>query len=288
MHDSIGGEVFGYHAGMIKGIQGWRGGGDEAALIAAAEAARRAGFEAFEPVLSLEGLASIAADEPTIRRLGEAVRGTGLEIFSAACPLLRRCPLSAADQQFRQQARQLVIAALDRAAWLGAGALVVEAGRLASVDDPRRQEVSYADALNAVFESLRVLSFEAESRGVVLAIENPADAFLLSPVEMRDLVDRVGSPWVQVCLDVVRVRRHGFPADWIDTLGPRIVHVHLADLRVAAPGGEDTCLPGGGEVEWPAVVAALKRQGYRGPLTCVGPGEPAEAARRLAAVLGSA
>jgi hexulose-6-phosphate isomerase len=272
---------------MIKGIQDWQGDRDEASLIAAAKAARRAGFEAFEPVLTSEGAASVAADEPTIRRLGEAVRGTGLEILSAACPLLRRWPLSATDAQPRQQARQLVIAALDRAAWLGAEVLVVEAGRLASVDKPHHQEVSYPDALNAVFESLRVLSFEAESRAVVLAIENPADAFLLSPVETRDLVDRIGSPWVQVCLHVGRVQRHGFPTDWIGTLGPRIVRVHVADLRAAAAGGNDTGLPGDGEVEWPAVVTALKRQGYRGALTCVGPGEPADLARWLDRVLTS-
>jgi sugar phosphate isomerase/epimerase len=103
---------------------------------------------------------------------------------------------------------------------------------------------------------------------------------------MRDLIDRIGSPWVQVCLDVGRVQRHGFPADWINTLGPRIIHVHLTDLRVSAAGGDGSCLPGDGEGDWPAVAAALKRQGYRGPLTCIGPGEPADLARRLAAVLG--
>ena len=114
----------------------------------------------------------------------------------------------------------------------------------------------------------------------MLGIKNPADAFLLSPVEMRDLVDRVGSPWVQVCLDTAAVQRHGFPADWVETLGRRIVNVHATDRRQS-----DACLPGDGEVDWPAVAGALHRTGYTGPLVCMNAGDLNEMARRLDQIL---
>ncbi len=67
---------------MVKGIQQPSGIGDEGSLIAAAQAARHAGFEAFEPILTESGLLSIGAEEADLRRAGEAIRTTGLTIRS--------------------------------------------------------------------------------------------------------------------------------------------------------------------------------------------------------------
>lgn len=51
---------------------------DESSLIAAARDARQAGCEVFEPVLAEAGAMSVGADEASLRRAGEVVRGEGL------------------------------------------------------------------------------------------------------------------------------------------------------------------------------------------------------------------
>lgn len=273
---------------MVKGIRDWRRGGGDRGVIARAEAARQAGFAAFEPVLAERGAPAIAADESGLRRLGEAVRGAGVDIASLYYTIPPTLPTASPNEQVRQDATGGIPAALDRAGWLGAGILTIDAGQLARLGNDPTPKITYADALNAVYENLRPLAYEAESRAVVIAVENPVEAFLLSPVEMRELLDRVGSPWVQACLNVGRVQRFGRPADWIETLGPRIVRVYATDRPGRSTKPDRFCPPGDGEVDWPAVVAALRQVNYQGPLTCVGPGEPAELSRRLDGILASA
>ena len=57
--------------------------------------------------------------------------------------------------------------------------------------------------------------------------------FLLSPLEMRRLIDEVASPHVGVLFDTGNVVQFGFPEQWIRILGSRIKEVHLKDFRRA-------------------------------------------------------
>lgn len=264
---------------MVKGIQQPSGIGDEGSLIAAAQAARHAGFEAFEPILTESGLLSIGAEEADLRRAGEAIRTTGLTIRSVSCPLFDHTPLSSELAAVQQHARELLIAGLDRAAWLGSNLLTVQAGRITDPDNCRRQSTGYADALNALHLMLEWIVPEAEVRGVVIGLETPDDRFLISPVETRDLVDALATPWLQVCIDTAAVQRYGFPADWIETLGPRIGSIHARDCR-----GDQPCPLGEGDMDWPAVAAAIEHVHYTGPMICAGTDDPSESLRRLAAM----
>src|SRR6185503_1124987 len=113
---------------------------------------------------------------------------------------------------------------------------------------------------------------EAEARGVVIGIENVWNHFLVSPIEMRDFIDRINSPWVAAYFDVGNVLRYGIPQDWILTLGKRIARVHVKDFKTRMGTIEGFCPIGDGDVDWPAVTAALHFVGYNGPLTFEGRG----------------
>jgi len=80
----------------------------------------------------------------------------------------------------------------------------------------------YQDALNFAYQLLRAARFEAEAAGVVVAVEAAHDGCLLSPVELRELIDAVNSWVVGACLDVDRVRTVGEPIDWLTTLTHRV------------------------------------------------------------------
>jgi len=246
-----------------------------------AQAAKAAGFEAIELVCGETGELTFETPESTCRELADRLAECSIRCVSLASAVFWKLNLGSRSAKERQRARERVIAMLERAAWLKAETVLVVAGVVAHYDTPTRLEVPYEDCLAFAFESLHELTPEADARGVAIAIENVWNRFLLSPVEMREFVDRLNSPWIGVYLDVGNVLAHGIPHDWIRTLSHRIRCVHVKDLRLTGPAGGQFCLPGDGDVDWPAVMASLHEVGYQGPLVFEGSGELAEIRRRM-------
>jgi hexulose-6-phosphate isomerase len=96
-----------------------------------------------------------------------------------------------------------------------------------------------------------------------------ANAYLFSPQEMVDFVDGFDSPNVHVHFDTGNIMQYQFPEHWIPILGKRIKNIHfkewdkrthefnLATFRTLLDG----------TTNWPAVIEALDKVGYRGYLT---------------------
>jgi L-ribulose-5-phosphate 3-epimerase len=253
-----------------------------------AESAALAGFEAVELTMGLEGLLTTLTPDDQCRQIARVFQDAGLKIASLATALFWRVNYGDPDPAVRQQAKDLTRTGLEKAAALGTDALLVVPAVVGTWNEPAPQ-VGYADALVRSFEMLGQLREDAEDRGVHIAIENVPSRFLLSPVEMRDLIDRVNSPWVGAYFDVGNAVAFGYPQDWISVLGRRIVRVHAKDCDLNRGALEGLACPlEEGSVNWPAVIAALRAARYEGPLTYEGPGDPAEIARRLRRILGRA
>jgi L-ribulose-5-phosphate 3-epimerase len=249
-----------------------------------ARLAAQVGFSAMELCLQEAGEFSLATTELTCRALDGSVRGSGLEVTSVQADWHSTFDWASPDPAPRIRAMDLTLASLDRAAWVGADVLTIVPAWVGMWNEPRIR-VSYVDALNRTFDALSTLSAEAEVRGVCLAIENAWNRFLLSPIEMRDLIDQVNSPMVGVCLDVGSVMVTGYPEDWIRILDRRIRCVHLRDFKLEGGGLEGFCPLGEGHVNWPMVVSALRDVGYDGALTYVGRGELSDVRRRVGRIL---
>ncbi len=251
-------------------------------LIEAARHCAEIGFEAVELTVEPSGPLTPAADEKTCRRLHQDLRDVGLGATSLTGGPGPAPSLGAPDEDERERARAGILAMLDRAMWLGARAIVVEPGFVGgwNAAKPRSR---YADTLYQTYESLRGLTFEAEARGVSIALRNVnlLGRFLLSPVETAELIDRVNSPWVGVCLDTGLALSTGYPEDWVSSLGPRIVRVRVSDYDLSRGGPDAICDPCDGDVDWPAVMQALADVGYDGALIYDGAGDPADIKQRL-------
>lgn len=268
---------------MRRGINGWNF-AKPVRWAEAARAARDAGFACIEPTLELEGELTVTSDEASCRQVAESIRAMGLEITSLACGLYLETPYTSPDAAIRERSRQLTIACLDRAMWMGAATILVIPG---VVIHPRTGAVvcPYADALWYALDALQDLRFEAERRGVTIALENMWSGFLISPVELRDFIDRVNSAWVGAYFDTGNVLRYGDPVDWIRTLGRRMFRIHIKDYDVRIGGREGYCALGDGTIDWKAIMTALRETGYNGPLTYEGRGDLRDIAARMDKVL---
>ncbi|MBV9498018.1 MAG: sugar phosphate isomerase/epimerase, partial [Acidobacteriaceae bacterium] len=70
---------------------------------------------------------------------------------------------------------------------------------------------------------------------------------------------------------------YGYPADWIRTLGKRIVKLHIKDFSfVHQPHSERMTAEWvpllEGDIDWPAIYLALKEIGFHGTATVELPG----------------
>lgn len=122
----------------------------------------------------------------------------------------------------------------------------------------------YADAYRLSQKYIRRLLPVAEQTGVVIAVENVWNKFLLSPVEFARYIDEFESKWVRVYFDIGNVVIHGYPQDWIRTLGKRIIKLDVKDFK--REGYRWTNL-GDGDVNWPAVRQTLDEIGFEGYMT---------------------
>jgi hexulose-6-phosphate isomerase len=122
----------------------------------------------------------------------------------------------------------------------------------------------YEEVYQRAIEDFRELSEDARRWQVSIGVENVWNRFLTAPFEMRDFVDAVNSPYCGVYFDVGNVMRTGYPQHWIKILGSRIKAVHFKDFncQIANLNGFVELLQG--DVDYRAVMAALREVGYDG------------------------
>jgi L-ribulose-5-phosphate 3-epimerase len=216
--------------------------------------AREAGFEAIEM-----RTVTPPAEAAEIR---DASQKTGLRVHSVMNEDHWRLPLSSSDPDAVARSVQGMETSLKNAALWGADTVLL----VPAVVDAK---TSYRDAWTRSQQVIRErLIPVARDLKVVIAVEEVWNKFLLSPLEFARYVDDFESPWVRAYFDVGNVVFYAFPQDWIRTLGPRIVKIHLKDFSLDRSNGRFTWKNlGEGDIDWPEVRRALHEIGYTGYVT---------------------
>ena len=85
----------------------------------------------------------------------------------------------------------------------------------------------YQDALNFAYGLLHAIRFAAEEAGAAVALEAGIGGCLLSPVELREIIDNANSWAVGSVIDADRIAAGGCVEDWLRTLTHRVHAVRL-------------------------------------------------------------
>ncbi|UKS23980.1 sugar phosphate isomerase/epimerase [Paenibacillus sp. HWE-109] len=224
--------------------------------------AKEAGFDGIELALSETGELSLESSAEEIQGYLAFAQETGIEISSLASGLYWDYSLTSGQPQTREKAKSIVKKQLEFASILGVNTILVVPGAVGVDFIPGAEVVPYDQAYDYALEAFQELAAEAEARNVSIGIENVWNKFLLSPLEMRDFIDKINSPFVGAYFDVGNVLYAGYPEHWIAILNKRIKKVHFKDYRRAAGGLHGFVDLLAGDVNYPEVVKALESIGY--------------------------
>jgi hexulose-6-phosphate isomerase len=245
-----GATLAGSEPGPTRRPAGWRKafmlGQTEGPILPTFEKLREAGFD---------GVELISPNKLNPDEVLKARDSTGLVIHGVSGGVHWAKPLSHPDRKVVEEGLAAVRQEIVDCKTYGGTTVLVVPG----VVTP---EVSHRNVYERSQAAIRSLVPEAEAQGIILAIEEVWNRFLLSAPEFARYIDEFQSPWVKAYFDVGNVVEYGYPQEWIHELGERIAKIHIKEYakskRFSYPLGE------GGEIDWKAVRQALIDVGYSG------------------------
>jgi L-ribulose-5-phosphate 3-epimerase len=232
--------------------------------------AKDAGFDGIELNYDLENDLSPRRGARDYRALRKTAENIGIAI-SGLCSFLY-WPYSLTSNNGAQRKRGLELANLmmQAAHELGVENLLVVPGAVHIPWIKDHEPVPNDVCDRRAREAIRSLIPQAEKLGVYLNIENIFfNGYLMTPAEMNAFVDSFQSKHVLVHFDTGNIMLFQFPEHWIPLLGRRIKNTHFKEFT---KNGTDHSLESfrpllDGTTNWPAVMEALDRVGYRGYVT---------------------
>ena len=237
------------------------------------------------------GYDGVEMDSPSnidINEVQAASRTTGLPVHGVVNSIHWQVRLSDPDPAVRAKAIDGMRTAIRDSHAMGGSSVLLVPGRVANAETENHEQV-WARSIEGIHAVLPL----AALYGIHILIENVWNGFLYRHDGPNDqsadlfaqYIDDINSPWVGAYFDLGNHRKYGVVEEWVRTLGRRIVKLDVKDWGVANGWAKI----GDGDVNWPAVRAALVEIGFTGWCTAeVGGGDEARLAdihRRMNATL---
>jgi len=192
-----------------------------------------------------------------LEALGRRIAELGLRVESFHAPFGHDVNLTSPDPGLRQRSLDRLARAADALQILGGGLYVIHPG-----GEDQRWVWEREARLALSVEGLTRVWAMCRQRDLSLVVETPLPHLLGGqPQDLDWILARIPAENTGVCLDTSHCSLGGFLFESVDRLGPRIVHVQASDNHGKA---DDHLAPGEGVIDWPRLVAALERIGYRG------------------------
>lgn len=248
---------------MIPAI--WTGMYAALPLHNALRALHESGWLAFE--ISTEHLVAIEMSQDPDGLIAESK--SCLQELNLSAPqahALLAANVANADTQKREQDIKRLLRHIEISARLGARQVVIHPGGLNSHAENRKDDVQ---RLNV--ESFRRLGDFAGERGIGIGIENMPCAGFAKSSEILELLQLINHPAIGVTLDTSHANMCSLDsAKMVLEFGPLLVATHISDNNGS---GDQHLIPGGGTIDWPAVMDAFRKIDYNGIFNLEIPGE---------------
>jgi sugar phosphate isomerase/epimerase len=190
------------------------------------------------------------------RDLADGVRAAGLSIPAISTNFY----FFASDEAERQRGLRHVGAMIERAAGIGVDYVHLCSGR----STPGKSE---AEMMPLFVETMQTVLRKAAEHGVSVGLESCAPHMYPQCARYLELADALQPLPFFVNFDPSHFQVIGeSPVDAVHRLAPLIRHVHIKDAKGRYP---DFAFPplGQGEIDFPALISALRAIGYAGALT---------------------
>jgi len=179
----------------------------------------------------------------------ETSEQTGVSVPSLCLAYMNQTPLCSPDPVVRWAVVESILGYVEVAKSIGAAEIL-----LAFYGNG---ELAFKRDLGTAVEQLKAVAPAAEAAGIGLGLEST-----LSSKQYIDILDRVGSPAVNIYLDMCNPYVwHHETEEQIRSLGDRIGQIHFKEGSGDSAGGEDL---GEGFNNWDEICAALKEIDYDG------------------------
>ncbi len=218
------------------------------------QAVKAAGFEAVEMASHM--------DQKEVLQAREA---TGLSIVSVCGAKHWSEPLSSPDAKVRASGLTALEQTIRDAKAYGATSILLVPGVI-------NKDTNHEQCWERSIEQIRKAIPLAKDSGVTISIENVWNNFITEVHQAVEYLDAINSPQVGWHFDVGNIIRYGDPIEWIQTLGKRIIRVHIKEYsrdRAMRTGdvwkGFNVPLLEGAN-NWPGIMKALDGVGYTGAL----------------------
>ncbi len=213
-----------------------------------------AGYDAVELTFGEGKDTDINMSDAELQGIAAKCDSAGIEIASITAGYANRGNLLSPDAEQRNNGTKSLARGLEVAGALGVGGILLHPGQL-------NVEGTYQQVWDNLVGILKDLAPSAEKHKVAIGLENVWNKFLLSPKEMREIVDEIGSDWVGTYLDTANMMAYGYPEHWIRELAHRIKRVHFKDFSRGQHRFTNLL---DGDTDWSAVMEAFRAVGYDG------------------------
>src|ERR1051325_11473195 len=228
--------------------------------------AKNAGFDGIELNYDLDNDLSPRATAKDLRAIRAMAEKIGIAISGVCSFLFWPCPLASNDPMKRQRGLDLAAQMITAASELGTDNLLCVPGAVHTPWRTDREPVPNDVCDRRARDAVTRLLPAAEKARVHLNIENIFfNGYLMTPGEMIAFVDSFKSRYVKVHFDHGTIMLFQFPEHWIEQLGSRTKNTHFKEF---SKKGTDHSLESfrtllDGTTNWPAVMEALDKVGYR-------------------------
>ncbi|MFC1583003.1 sugar phosphate isomerase/epimerase family protein [Planctomycetota bacterium] len=221
------------------------------------KALQACGWDVFE--ISSEHLVKIELDTDPEALIAEAVRTkTELGVQTPQAHALLKAELASPDMAANKEDLQRVIRHIEIAAQLEVKDIVVHTGGRGGYTT----RLEFREILDRNIEAFNRLGDAARDKGMRVCVENLGRRGICTSDDMLAFLEAADHPALGIVLDTSHANLSGLdlPA-MVRELGSNLIATHISDNDGS---GDQHLIPGGGNIDWTAVVESLREIGYTG------------------------